>query len=235
MKANKVYGLIVAAAVVLIGFTTLGIKFYNTEENLNDTIGTLELAQDELSNIRNELQKTQDELSKTKNDLSKTKENLDKEIKISTQLNGEVSKLTQALKSAEGQIAYLEKHSDAHNGWAMCWRDVQLNQDEIDFFAKLLYCEAGIMGHEGQFWVASAILNLSEHKGMSIWEMGHKESIFAVAPWVDDAKPTQQQYDIIYEVLNNGWIADVCFFRTQYPHTFGNFMVQIENIYFSSP
>lgn len=207
MKVNKIYGFIVAMLVVLIGFTTLGIKLCNTEEDLNNTMITLESTQNNLNN----------------------------EIEKSTQLNNEIDRLTQDLKSAEEQIAYLDKHSNAHSGWAMCWRDVQLEQWEIDFFAKLLWCEAGIMGHEGQFWTASAILNLSEYTGMSIWEMGHKVNMFAVAPFVDDAVPTQQQYDIIYEVLNNGWIADVCFFRTDYPHNFGKFMVQIENVCFNSP
>lgn len=200
--------------VLVISFTSLGFKIYNTEKDLNQTQATL---------------------MSTQNELVETKENLDNEIEKSTQLNSEIDRLKYELNSANEQIAYLDKHIGAHNGWAMCWRDVQLEQSEIDFFAKLLYCEAGSMGHEGQFWVASAILNLSERKNMSIWEMGHKVNIFEVAPWVDNATPTQQQYDIIYEVLNNGWIADVCYFRTDYPHLFGKFMVQIENVCFNSP
>jgi hypothetical protein len=218
MKIHKICGIISAMLVVVVGFTTLGIKLYNTEKNLNNTIVTLE-----------------SKLESTQNELNKTKESLDNEIKKSTQLNNEIDKLTQELNSAEEKIAYLDKHIDTHNGWAMCWRDVNLNQEEIDFFAKLLYCEAGIMGHEGQFWTASAILNLSHNKQMSIWDMGHNINLFEVAPWVDEANPTQQQYDIIYEVLNNGWIADVSYFRTDYPHSFGNFMIKIENVCFNSP
>lgn len=214
IKVKKIYGLIAAIILVLIIFTQIHIKLDKTEESLNNTVVALEAAQ---------------------NELNQTKEKLNNEIEKSTQLNGEVDKLTQELNGAEEKIAYFDKHIGAHSGWAMCWRDVQLEQWEIDFFAKLLYCEAGIMGHEGQFWVASAILNLSEHKGMSIWDMGHDVNLFEVAPWVDEANPTQQQYDIIYEVLNNGWIADVCFFRTNYPHSFGKFMVKIENICFTAP
>lgn len=214
IKVKKIYGLIAAIILVLIIFTQIHIKLDKTEESLNNTVVALEAAQ---------------------NELNQTKEKLNNEIEKSTQLNGEVDKLSQELKGAEEKIAYFDKHIGAHSGWAMCWRDVQLEQSEIDFFAKLLYCEAGIMGHEGQFWVASAILNLSEHTGMSIWEMGHNVNLFEVAPWVDEAQPTQQQYDIIYEVLNNGWIADVCFFRTNYPHQFGTFMIKIENICFTAP
>ena len=214
MKVNKTHDVIAVILVLVISFTALGIKIYNTEENLNQTHSIL---------------------TSTKNELTETKESLNNEIEKSAQLNNEIERLTQELKSAKEQIAYLDKHVGAHNGWEMCWRDVQLEQWEIDFFAKLLWSEAGIMGYEGQFWVASAILNLSEYTDMSIWDMVHKVNMFAVAPIVDDAKPTQQQYDIIYEVLNNGWIADVCFFRTDYPHPFGKFMVQIENVCFNSP
>ena len=213
-KVHRIYGIIAVMIVIIIGFVTLGIKLYNTEVSLNNTIVSLE---------------------STQNELNQTKDKLNNEIEKSDQLNSEINKLEQELKDAEEQIAYFDKHISTHNGWAMCWRDVQLEQREIDFFAKLLYCEAGIMGHEGQFWVASAILNLSEHTGMSIWEMGHNVNLFEVAPWVDEAEPTRQQYDIIYEVLNNGWIADVCFFRTNYPHQFGKFMIKIENICFNSP
>ena len=124
-------------------------------------------------------------------------------------------------------------YESPHKSWPMCWRQVNLEQWEIDFFAKLLYCEAGGMGYEGQLWVASAVLNLSEVKQMSIWDMGHQINIFAVAPYVDNATPTETQYEIIYDILANGWIADVCYFRTDYPHSFGTFMRNVENVYFN--
>ena len=214
MKMNKIHTFIATMLIIAIALTSLGIAYYRETTNLENTKAVL---------------------TSTQNELAETKEKLNSEVEKSTQLNNEIDRLESELNSAKEQIAYLDKHIGAHNGWAMCWRDVQLEQSEIDFFAKLLYCEAGSMGHEGQFWVASAILNLAERKNMSIWEMGHKVNIFEVAPWVDDAKPTQQQYDIIYEVLNNGWIANVSYFRTDYPHPFGKFMVQIENVCFNSP
>lgn len=185
--------------------------------------------------IQSELNINQELLKSTQSELANVKDDLIIENEKNAELNNEVDGLTTELNSAKEQIAYLDKHSGAHNGWPMCWREVNLEQWEIDFFAKLLYCEAGSMGHEGQFWTASAILNLSELKQMSIWDMGHIENIFSVAPWVDNATPTQQQYDIIYEVLNNGWIADVSYFRTDEPHTFGKFMIQIENVCFNCP
>lgn len=226
MKQNKIYYIITLLLVVAI--VSFGISLIQKTQMLNSTLDALELA-------RNELDMKQNALELTQNELAVVQEALQAETEKSALLTNEVDRLTQELTSAKETIEYLDKQSGVHNGWAMCWREVNLEQWEIDFFAKLLYCEAGIMGHEGQFWVASAILNLSERRQASIWDIGHDPNTFTVAPWVDDATPTQQQYDIIYEVLNNGWIADVCFFRTNHPHSFGNFMTQIENIYFSSP
>ena len=234
--------LIIVISIVAISLSGFWVQYCNAIKN------NIALSK-ELDNTKNDMATLQDELNSTKDELSVTQENLQTEIYKSSQLNIELNNLrdelnrlndkfnktVEELNSAKEQIAYLDKHSGAHNGWSMCWRETNLEQWEIDFFAKLLYSEAGIMGYEGQFWVASAILNLSERTGMSIWDMGHKVNMFAVAPIVDSAKPTQQQYDIIYEVLNNGWIADVAFFRTDYPHSFGKFMVQIENVCFNSP
>jgi len=211
---NKGINFVCVILIMVVAYAGLGIMHYATVEELNNTKKVLSI---------------------TKDELSVTKESLQAETNKTNNLRDELDKTMKELEDAKEKNAYLDKQNNAHNGWDMCWRDVKLEQWEIDFFAKLLVCEAGGMGHEGQFWTASAILNLSEVKQMSIWEMGHQVSIFEVAPWVDNAKPTQQQYDIIYEVLNNGWIADVAYFRTDYPHSFGNFMIKIENVCFSSP
>ena len=220
-KINNNFIYILFIFVLFIGLISFGISNYNIQKENEVLIDELNNSNDTISSMQNELDIAQ--------------ENLLKETEKSIELNEKVNELTRELQDAKDRIAYLDNLSNAHNGWAMCWREVNLDQQDIDFFAKLLYCEAGIMGHEGQFWTASAILNLSHNKQMSIWDMGHNVNIFEVAPWVDDAVPTQQQYDIIYEVLNNGWIADVAYFRTDYPHSFGNFMIQIENVCFNSP
>ena len=108
-------------------------------------------------------------------------------------------------------------------------------EEEYDFLAKLLYCEAGIMGWEGQVYTCSAILNLRDYSGRSIWEMGHDLNTFAVAPWVDYAEPQDMQYEVIDYVLNGGRVPDICFFRTDYYHDFGTPVCQIENVFFSMP
>jgi hypothetical protein len=182
--------------------------------------------------LKTNLNRAQTLLVEAENNLAITKEQLSNEIHNSNKLSQELQNVTNELENA---LKTIEKNNQTHNGWKMYWREINLEEWEIDFFAKLLHCEAGVMGYEGQFWTASAMLNFSELNNISIWDMGHNENMFEVAPWVDDATPSQEQYDIIYEVLNNGWIADVCYFRTNQPHSFGTYMIKIENICFSSP
>ena len=107
--------------------------------------------------------------------------------------------------------------------------------DERDFLAKLLYCEAGSTSWECQVYTCSAILNLSDYNKMSIWDMGHNYNIFAVAYIVDDAVPTQTQYDVIDYVLSGGRIPEICYFRTDYYHSFGTPVCNIVPHYFSKP
>ena len=107
--------------------------------------------------------------------------------------------------------------------------------NERDFLAKLLYCEAGGTSWECQVYTCSAILNLSDRNQMSIWDMGHNYNMFAVAYIVDDAVPTQTQYDVIDYVLNGGRVPEICYFRCDYYHPFGTPVCAIDNQYFSKP
>lgn len=220
--------------ILLIFVFIAGFMSGNIMESIN-TKTKISLEVEKTNAIKNELNENKKLLNEAQAEIEKLKLDINSEVEKYIELEEQYYKTKQELQDAMDKISYLDKQNGVHNGWAMCWRDVNLEQWEIDFFAKLLHCEAGIMSHEGQFWVASAILNLSEVKQMSIWEMGHNVNIFSVAPWVDDAIPDQQQYDIIYEVLNNGWIANVAHFRTNHPHSFGTFMIEIDNIYFSTP
>ena len=104
---------------------------------------------------------------------------------------------------------------------------------EQDILAKLLYCEAGSMGWQGQVYVCSAILNLRDYSGRSIWNMAHDYNTFAVAGYVDSASPTSTQYEVISYVLNGGRIPDIKYFRTNYYHSFGTPVCNVENVYFS--
>lgn len=108
-----------------------------------------------------------------------------------------------------------------------------LTYSEKEILAKLLYREAGSMSWEGQVYVCSAILNLRDHTGKSIWTMAHKVNMFSVAPIVDSAKPRQMQYEVIDYVLHGGRIPGIKYFRTNHYHRFGTPVCKIQNVYFS--
>lgn len=104
---------------------------------------------------------------------------------------------------------------------------------DIDFLAKLLYCEAGDMTKLGKIYTCSAILNFCDEYNLSVWRAGHSKSCFKVAPYVDDAKPTDEEYEIIDHVLNGGRIEEICHFRTKRYHKFGTPICEIDGHYFS--
>lgn len=104
---------------------------------------------------------------------------------------------------------------------------------DIDFLAKLLYCEAGNMTKLGKIYTCSAILNFCDEYNLSVWEAGHSKNYFEVAPYVDDAKPTDEEYEVIDHVLNGGRIEEICHFRTKRYHKFGTPICEIDGHYFS--
>ena len=109
-------------------------------------------------------------------------------------------------------------------------------EGDKDFLAKLLYCEAGGTSWKTQVYTCSAILNLSDYTGESVWELGHDSQNFSVAPYVDKATPTSTQYEVIEYVLNGGKIPDICFFRSDGGyHNFGTPVCQVGGHYFSKP
>ena len=107
--------------------------------------------------------------------------------------------------------------------------------NEIEILAKLLYCEAGGMTWDAQVYTCSAILNMSEYYGKSINSLAHKPGVYAVAGYVDSAKPKQMQYDVIDYVLKGGRIPEICYFRTDYYHNFGTPVCEVDGHYFSKP
>ena len=105
---------------------------------------------------------------------------------------------------------------------------------DIDFLAKLLYCEAGGMNWEGQVYTCSAILNFCDVEKRSLWEAGHDRNCFEPAPYVDNANPTKTQYEVIDWVINGGRIEKICYFRSggKY-HSFGTPVCEVDGHYFS--
>ena len=107
--------------------------------------------------------------------------------------------------------------------------------EEEEILAKLLWCEARNQSWEGQVYTCSAILNYCERNNTSIWDAAHNRNSFEPAPFVDDAKPTAMQYEVIYYVLNGGRIPDICWFRTGHYHNFGTPVAKVGDHYFSKP
>lgn len=104
---------------------------------------------------------------------------------------------------------------------------------DIEFLAKLLYAEAGIMDWWGKVYTCSAILNFCDTEQRDLWAAGHDKNCFAVAPYVDSVEPTEEIYEVIDYVLRGGRIADICYFRTGYYHNFGTPVCQVGAHYFS--
>ena len=144
----------------------------------------------------------------------KAEEALEEDVEVSAAESVDVQTEATGPRSPTGEITYT---------------------DERDFLAKLLYCEASGTSWECQVYTCSAILNLSDRNQMSIWDMGHNYNMFAVAYIVDDAVPTQTQYDVIDYVLSGGRIPEICYFRCDYYHPFGTPVCAIDNQYFSKP
>ena len=107
--------------------------------------------------------------------------------------------------------------------------------EEEEILAKLLWCEARNQSWEGQVYTCSAILNYCERNNTSIWDAAHNINAFEPVPFVDDAKPTAMQYEVIYYVLNGGRIPDICWFRTGHYHNFGTPVAKVGDHYFSKP
>ena len=110
-----------------------------------------------------------------------------------------------------------------------------LSEREYEILAKLLYCEARGSSFEGQVYTCSAILNLSDYRKNSIWNMAHDVNTFSPAPFVDSVKPNQMQYDVIDYVLDGGRVPEICYFRMNHYHNFGTPVCKVDGHYFSKP
>ena len=104
---------------------------------------------------------------------------------------------------------------------------------DIKFLAKLLSLEARGMTWEGKVYTCSAILNLCDLKGRSLWSMGHDSNVFTGAEYVDNMKPTDDIYEVIDYVLGGARVEEICYFRTKKYHSFGTPVCEVDGHYFS--
>lgn len=100
--------------------------------------------------------------------------------------------------------------------------NTRLTAYNYELLAKLLCCEAGAnTSWQMQVWTLSAILNNLDVMNTSLDVAAHDKTQYSVAPWVDDAIPSELNYRAIEYVLDGHRIDDICFFRTRYYHNFG--------------
>lgn len=109
--------------------------------------------------------------------------------------------------------------------------EAQYTDEEKQLLAQCLFCEAGGTSWECQVITLSAILNHCDtYDGLWVLDnVGH----FEVAPYYRYCTPQEEQYEVVEYVLSGHRIADVQYFRTQYYHSFGTNMLNIDNVYFS--
>ena len=157
----------------------------------------------------------------------------EKNIKLSTEneeLLDEINTLT-----IENEDLYLDNKQLLEEVAALENGKEYMSESDRDFLAKLLFCEVGGEDWDCQLYTCSAILNLRDRSGRSLWEMGHDYNTFEVAKYVDGATPNDMQYEIIDFVLSGGRVPEICYFRTNYYHSFGTPVCQVGAHYFSKP
>lgn len=96
--------------------------------------------------------------------------------------------------------------------------EIRLTLEEEDILAKLIWAEARGESPEGQQAVAEVVLNrlVSEDFADSLVEVIYREGQFRGIPYMEDAEPTQAQYDAIEAALYGPNILpmDVYYFAT---------------------
>ncbi len=96
--------------------------------------------------------------------------------------------------------------------------DIFLSEKDMELFAKILWLEARGESQEGQQAVAEVILNRMVTEGFpeSLYWVIHAEGQFPSVEKLDEAEPTQTQYDAIEDAMYGPYILpiDVVFYAT---------------------
>ena len=96
---------------------------------------------------------------------------------------------------------------------------IELTEGEEELLARMVWCEAQGESFEGQQAVAEVVLNRlfsGEFQG-SIRRIIYAEDQFNSVPYLDDAKPTQTQYEAVERALTGPYVLpiDVFYFARQ--------------------
>lgn len=102
-----------------------------------------------------------------------------------------------------------------------------------DVVAAIAYLEAGNCSEYCQWLVASALLNLADHYGMSVEAVATTPSMFSVAYSVYSCYPSDLSYDVADRVLSGDRDYNVMAFQTGGYHSFGTPYAYVDGVYFS--
>lgn len=219
-KTNKLEIIrIICIIAALISFMLLMLTINERFKVIEENYETLNI---QYQQLQEDYTKQIDLLKQSNKEIKENFEKLKKEEKEKPVKEVNVVEI----ESAEGEVIETSPESEPATELIVC--------DETEILAKLLYSEAGICSWEGQVYVCSVILNLHDQTGRSVWDLAHDYNTFAVAGIVDDATPTQMQYDVIDYVLNGGRIPEINAFRNDYYHDFGTPVCEIDGVYFST-
>lgn len=115
---------------------------------------------------------------------------------------------------------------------------LELTDDDIDLIAKIIYLEGRGESYECQLAICSVIFNrYFSGKYKSISDVIFEPNQFTTSKYVDSTTASQQQYDVIHDLLDNGpnMPEYVIYFRASRYHTMRDAFdyTTIDGTYFS--
>lgn len=220
--------------IVISIFLLISITFCVVLERINQDRRTLTNLVITQKNEIFELKGVKNEIELKNKTLVRKIEELEQKIQRKDLLNTQLA--NNNLKAKTEIQSLTEQVEDYHNALPLFKKqNPAISDSEYKILAKLLYREAGGMSWDGKLYTCSAILNLRDLTGRSIYNMAHDANLFSVAPVVDSATPTEEIYKVIDYVLSGFRVPEICYFRTDYYHNFGTPVCEVDGHYFSKP
>lgn len=109
-----------------------------------------------------------------------------------------------------------------------------ISEADIELMARVVMSEASILPFEAKQAVAETIINrvLSDEFPNTVEEVVYQQNAYSTA---DNGKPNQDCYNAVtFQLFNQVFPKDMYWFRTDYPHAFGYYYMQIGNTYFNT-
>ena len=112
-----------------------------------------------------------------------------------------------------------------------------VSEHEIELLARLVFAEAGNQDITGKRYIVDVVLNRigSETFPNTIEEVIYQKGQFSTASYLYSSriKPTEEDYQIVLEELENIYNTEVVYFRTGYYHSYGTRLFKHGDYYFN--